>query len=230
VVASVIVHVLLIALAIRLTAEVVIAKHNPIGDALRLALGGGGGGGGQNGRMYHVEKAPTPTEKPVTEPVPPPPVPTVIPPPPPPERTPVTVAPLKVPLAPTTVAGTGSGGGSGGGRGTGTGTGTGSGQGPGSGSGRGGGNGSGNGPSQPIAQQMIIPPLNAPKALHGDSVEVTFQITAAGEVADIDVRPPIADRKFSKTFDAAMRGYRFHPARDSLGRPVAGTTVVTVIF
>ncbi len=227
---SLLVHVLLILLAIRLTAVVVLDKKNPIGDALRLALGGGGGGGGQHGAAYQAAPPPPPPPKPVVPPPQETPVPRVVPPPPPPEhQPPPAVTPLTVAPA-ATVAGAGSGGGSGGGRGTGAGPGNGSGQGPGSGSGRGGGNGNGFGGSAPIAQQMIIPPLNAPRALHGDSVEIRFSITAAGEVADIAVRPPIDDRKYAKAFDAAMRGYRFHPARDSLGNAVAGSVVVTVIF
>jgi len=227
---SLLVHVVLILLAIRLTAVVVLDKQNPIGDALQLALGGGGGGGGQNGAAYQAAKPPPPPPRPVVTPPPVTPlVPHVVPPPPPEHEPPPAVAPLSVPPA-ATVAGAGSGGGSGGGRGTGAGPGTGSGQGPGSGSGRGGGNGNGFGGSAPIAQQMIIPPLNAPRALHGDSVEVRFSITPAGEVADIAVRPAIEDKKFARAFDAAMRGYRFHPARDSLGNAVAGSVVVTVIF
>ncbi len=227
---SLLVHAALIILAVRLTAAVVVEAKSPIGDALQLALGGGGGGGGQHGVAYKVKPTPPPPPVPVKTPPPiPPPVPRVVPPPPQKEQPPATVTPITVPPA-STVAAAGSGGGTGGGKGTGAGPGSGSGQGPGSGSGRGGGNGNGFGGSAPIAQQMIIPPLNAPKALHGDSVEVKFSITAAGEVADIAVRPPIGDRKFARAFDAAMRGYRFHPARDSLGNAVPGSVVVTVIF
>ena len=234
---SFLLHALVIYLAIRLTANVVMPDHSPIGDAIQLALGGGGGGGGQGGAAF---------EHPVTRPPPPPPpLPTPIPPtvvPPPPPVATVTPPPpaLQQPVPPPTTAANpnpsktdaaaGSGTGSGGGGGSGTGTGTGSGQGPGTGSGSGGGSGSGKGGFPPQPKQMIVPGLDGPKKLHGKTVEVTFHVAADGRVTDISVVPPIEDRAYGRKFDVVMRDYRFTPARDPNGNPVPGVTTIAVTF
>ena len=76
----------------------------------------------------------------------------------------------------------------------------------------------------------ILPPLDPPKSLRGKTLEVTFQIDAAGKVLDVLVTPPIADRGFAKKFDEIMRGYDWRPARDSLGKAVAGSFAVTFSF
>jgi TonB family protein len=59
---------------------------------------------------------------------------------------------------------------------------------------------------------------------------VNFQIGADGRVTDIDVVPPITDKKFARKFDEVMRGYRFRPARDAEGQDVPGVLTVTVTF
>jgi outer membrane biosynthesis protein TonB len=225
-------HLLVIYLALRLTASAVLPEHSPIGDAIRLALGGGGGGGGQGGvSMQHaaVPPPPTPTPPPVVPPPPPPPVPTVIPPPPTASEPPPAVSPA--PSSASTVAAAGTGTGTGGGNGSGTGTGTGSGEGPGSGSGKGGGNGGGLGGFPPESKQMVLPPLEGvPKELRNRSVEVTFFITAAGIVSDLKVVPAITNKDFAKKFDAIMRGYTFKPARDAAGNKIASVYPMTITF
>ena len=223
---SAILHLALIYFVIRMTKTVVLATHSPIGDAFQMALGGGGGGG-KGGAAFVAVPPPAVATK--VELPPEKPVPVLVPPP---------VAVVESPTAfrdSTAVAsplsGAGTGGGSGGGAGTGTGPGTGSGVGPGSGGGTGGGTGSGGrGGMDPVARQLILPPLDPPKSLRGKTIEVTFAVEPDGRVSSVSVRPPIAERGFAKKFDEMMRSYRFFPARDSLGKAVAGSKVGTISY
>jgi protein TonB len=222
---SLLLHALIIYLAIRLTAAVVLPAKSPIGDAIEMVLGGGGGGGGHGGATF--DKAHPPPPPPTTPPVvPPPPAPIPVP-----AKTPepVPAPPAAVVAPPAAAPGSGTGTGSGGGNGSGTGTGNGSGQGPGTGSGKGGGEGTGGG-SPPEARQMVLPAINGPKQLKGTTVDVTFTVAADGTVVDVKVAPPIANTKYAREFDEAMRGYRFTPAKDPNGKPVPGVIVVTVTF
>lgn len=230
---SVLVHVLLIAFAIRVGFEAADERGNPMLDFDQLP--GGGGGGGTGGAGYVTVLPPPPPPPPAITETAPTVVPTEIPPPEvEPEEDPEPVPP---PPAPTPPAGNpggtqGTGGGSGGGQGTGTGPGTGSGVGPGSGGGSGGGTGGGGQRGRPPeSRAMILPPIdNVPRSLRGKSVEVTFHIDATGVVTALEVVPPIADRGYARKFDEAMRGYRFRPARDADNRAVAGLLVMTVNF
>jgi hypothetical protein len=78
---------------------------------------------------------------------------------------------------------------------------------------------------------MIWPPMdNIPRALRGKTVEVTFYLDAAGIVTDLSITPPIADRKYAKQVDEALRDYRFRPARDADGRAVASVSVFQLNF
>ncbi|HEY4101094.1 MAG TPA: hypothetical protein VGM20_09480 [Gemmatimonadales bacterium] len=229
---SFLVHALLIYLALRVTAAVVLPAHSAVGDAIQLVIGGGGGGGGQRGSAFHASTPPPP---PVTPPVvpppplPPPPVPTVIPPPPPVQQQvappPAAPAPASDPGAAAAGAGTGTGGGTG----SGIGTGNGSGEGPGSGSGKGGGNGGGTGGFPPEPKQMILPPFdNTPKQLRGKPINVTFTVSADGQVTDLVISPAIENKDFAKHFDEIMRKYRFKPARDASGKAVPGVVTISV--
>jgi protein TonB len=228
---SLLIHACVILLAIRLTAVVVLDKKSPIGDAIMMALGGGGGGGGSGGDAFSVAKPPPPPPDPTPPVVPPPPPPMVIPPPPPVTPPPQqTAAPVSdtPPAATAVAAGAGTGGGTGGGTGTGDGPGHGSGQGPGNGAGKGGGNGGGDAGYPPEPKQIILPPLDAPKSLHGRVTDVTFTVDPEGKVTDVQVVPGITDRKYARAFDLAMRGYRFQPAKDAQGKAVAGILKIQV--
>ena len=228
---SFVIHLLIILLALRLTASAVLPEHSPIGDAIQMVLGGGGGGGGQGGQAFARASVPPPVvpATPAVVPPPPPPVPTVIPPPPSATEPPPAASPS--PSAASSVAGAGTGTGTGGGNGSGTGTGTGSGQGPGEGSGKGGGTGGGNGGFPPETKGLILPPVEGvPKELRGKPIDVTFWVNAAGIVTDVKVSPPIANKTFAKKFDEIMRGYTFKPGRDAAGNKVAGVTTQSVTF
>ena len=144
------------------------------------------------------------------------------------EPTPPVAAPKDTNPAASTGASAGRGTGSGGGEGTGEGPGKGSGRGPGSGAGSGGGTGGGRGgyPAEPY--QLILPALDAPKALRGKTVAIAFVISPDGKVVDFKVAPPIQDKGYAKRFDDTMRGYRFHPARDADGKAIEGTYTIEV--
>ena len=201
------------------------------GDEAPGRTGGGGGGGGIRviampfAHPAPPQSAPAP---PVVEQV----VPVV--------RTP-DPQPLELPQTPIPTAergdsvgameagqgSTGSGGGRGGGIGTGDGTGIGSGKGPGTGDGTGGGGGKAI-PPQP--RQLILPPLDYPRSLRGQTVEVTFWVARDGKVERVRLEPEIEDRGFAKRFVDVMMAYRFRPGRSIEGTPTPGTTTVTVSF
>ncbi len=202
------------------------------GDPLRAAAGGGGGGGGRV--AYITLPAPArsaPAAVPVTPPeVTPPPVqvtPTPTPPPvvPPPEPEPVVAAAAtsSPDSQPGNAAGTGPG--AGGGTGGGTGGGLGPGVGPGTGPGEGGGGAGGRG-KPPRPRQEIIPAIDGvPKELRGQEIRITYVIDASGKPEKVSFDPPIRDGKFAGRLRETMLSYRFHPALDPNGRPVAGTWV-----
>lgn len=224
--ASVIVHTVLIAMMVWVTTEVAAPRGGAISDALTRAAGGGGGGGGSGGSAFAIAPprvvATLPADVPPNEKPP-----TVVP--------PATLVPDPLPaLAPRDSASgavaAGAGGGSGGVQGTGTGSGSGSGTGPGSGGGSGGGVAAGREGTPPEARQFIVPPLEFPKSLRGQTVAITFDVAADGRVTDIAVSPPISDRRFGKKFDEVMRSYRFKPARNAAGQPIAASIIVEVTF
>ena len=223
---SLLLHVAIIALAIRVGLTEVTERGESIFTPYQTP--GGGGGGGTGGTAF-VAVIPPPPPPPAVEPVVQPPVvvPTVIP-----EPTPEPQQEVPVPPESVSAGSAGTGGGSGGGEGTGTGEGQGSGVGPGSGGGTGGGVGGGGQRGRPPEPHtMIIPPIdNVPRALRGQSVDVTFHIDMLGSVTALEVVPPIQDRNFARKFDEAMRSYRFRPARDAENRVVAGVFVVTLTF
>lgn len=232
---SVVVHAAVVLLLVRVGLETASKRGNPLTKMFDQKAGGGGGGGTGGSEFIAIAKPPPPPPPP-PEPVVTPPVvvPKVVPEvePKPDLKPPAEIPPIDStpPGPPGSMAGTG--GGSGGGAGTGSGTGTGSGVGPGSGGGTGGGTGGGGKRGvPPTNRSLILPPIDGvPKSLRGKSVEVTFHIDADGRVSDIDVIPPIEDRKFASKFDETMRGYDFHPARNPDGLAVPGITIVTVTF
>lgn len=197
-------------------------------------LPGRGGGGGGSGEQYIALPAlrPTPpapaTPVPVVEPpvVPPPVVtPTEIPPP--------TPAPDSVPppAAPSTTQGGGTGAGQGPGQGGGAGGGTGGGTGTGIGAGAGPGTGGSERGTPPQLRGLLIPPYdNTPRALRGKTIVVRFFVSSTGVVDRVETVPEISDARFRRQFEEVMKGYRFRPARDSVGLPIAGmaSTEVTL--
>jgi TonB family protein len=82
----------------------------------------------------------------------------------------------------------------------------------------------------PEPRQLILPPLDYPKAMRGRSVAVTFWVNVDGRVDRTELDRPLDDRGFQKKFVEVMRNYRFRPARGPDGLPVPGVTTVTVTF
>ena len=193
-------------------------------------LHGTGGGGGRGGEQYialsalRTQAAVAPVVH-VETPVVPPPVvtPTEIPPPTPAPDSVVQPQPQTSPsdAGGATGGATGQGGGAGGGNGGGQGPGTGGGAGPGTGGGLRG--------RPPEQRQFIVPPLEGtPKALRGDTITVRFYVNASGGVDRIETDPRLPSGNYASQFDELMHGFKFRPARDSIGVPVPGIAVVTV--
>lgn len=230
-------HVGLIALILRVAPLRNLDYQESMGAGGSTEAGGGGGGGGAIRIVALPGLAARPEAAPVPQVPPPPPPPAVVEPVPLPAPEPVTLPPPppdSIPAAGGSKAsgqGTGSGTGSGSGTGTGTGSGSGSGNGSGTGSGNGPGSGGGTGGARPPApRQLILPPAEIPKAMRGLTLEVTFLIGPEGRVDDVLIDPEPADRGFARKLEDVLRDYRFRPARDSTGTPVAGRFRVALTF
>jgi protein TonB len=193
---------------------------------------GGGGSGGRERTVAYISLPAQPAPRPVVPPkipvvsrpepataVPPPVVPPAV------DTTRVAAAaPAENPSPEGAGAsGTGAGPGAGGGQDGGIGTGAGAGIGPGAG-------GEGGRGTAPEPRQLVLPPADYPRDMHGRRVDVTFFVAADGRVERIAVDPEIRDGGFARKFEEAMRNYRFRPARSPEGTPVPGTTTVTVFF
>lgn len=234
-VVSVLVHlaVVLLILFFRMRA---LGSWEEVTDAGDPSQKKGGGGGGGSIQVVALPALARPAAARVAQVVPPPPPvvpvpdPVVVQPPPPPQPEPVVA--VSAPPDSITSASAGQGGtGTGAGKGTGTGTGTGSGTGPGSGSGSGPGTGGEGGRGRPPEpRQVILPPLDYPRSLRGQTVAVTFWVGTDGRVERVELAPEIDDRGFSKKFSEVMKSYRFRPARSPEGAIIAGTTTVSVTF
>ena len=187
--------------------------------------GGGGGGGGS--RVVHIElppyvtaSAPARAEEeraPAIElPIPRPTLRQI-----PQDSRRIRIAQPTGPVVPAAALGRGAGSGGGEGAGTGSGGGVGSGQGTGVGSGVGPGTGGQGGDGYgPRSRQMLLPP-DAPPSVKGTEFKVRFWINERGRVTRIEVEPRIPDSSYRREFHDRMRQFRFYPARDASGRPVA---------
>lgn len=188
-------------------------------------LGGGGGGGGGEVRYLEIQpyvtsSSPARTEEdqtPAVElPIPRPALREI-----PPESRQIRIAQPTGPLVPATAIGRGPGSGGGSGAGTGSGGGVGSGRGTGVGSGTGSGTGGEGGDGYaPRSRQMLLPP-DAPPSIKGREFKVRFWINERGRVTRIEVEPRIPDSSYRREFHDRMRQFRFYPARDADGNPVA---------
>lgn len=188
-------------------------------------LGGGGGGGGS--QITYVELPPYQTaasparqeedESPSVDlPIPRPELKEI-----PQETRQIRIARPTGPVVPAVAIGRGAGSGGGAGAGTGSGGGVGSGQGTGAGSGTGPGTGGDGGDGfGPRSQQLIMPP-DAPESVKGTVFRVRFWINERGRVTRVEVQPRISDASYRREFRDRMRQFRFYPARDAEGNPIA---------
>ena len=200
--------------------------------------GGGGGGhqgtGGVQEHVAYVQPAPhVPTQPQFVPPKPPPPVPIVKP----PEVIPVTPLPpiqeqkqeVKVEAAAPMVTqvsslvngigggsgrdgSNGAGPGSGGGVGSGVGTGRGSGMGPGTGGGL-----QENYPPTPT--DIFIPPMPAPKSMHGVTIIATFDIDSTGRVESVSFTPH-TNKDYDQKLMDVLKDYKFRPGTKADGTPI----------
>lgn len=189
------------------------------------AVGGGGGGGGSEVRYvelqpYLTSSGPARSEEPQTRavelPIPRPALKEI-----PTETRQIRTARPTARVIPAQAIGRGSGSGGGDGAGTGSGGGVGSGQGAGVGSGAGPGTGGAGGEAYgPRSRQMLLPP-EAPSSVKGQEFKVRFWIDERGRVTRIEVEPRIPDTSYRREFRDRMRQFRFYPARDADGNPMA---------
>ena len=201
-------------------------RHYHLFSAEGSGLPGTGGGGGRGGEQYialpalRPEAAPPPVVHVETPVVPPPAVtPTEIPPP--------TPAPDSV-VQPRPQTSPGDAGGAAG-QGAGAGGGTGGGQGPGTGGGAGPGTGGAERGRPPVLKGFPIPPFDGtPRALRGKELAVRCYVGIDGRVERWESDPPVDDRGFRARLADVIAGYKFTPARDSIGRTVRGVAVVTL--
>jgi len=66
--------------------------------------------------------------------------------------------------------------------------------------------------------------------MRGVRLSVTFWVAADGRVQRVEFDPEVPDRGYGRKLEEVLRDYRFRPARDEQGRPVPGTTKVTLTF
>lgn len=230
--ASVLLHALIIALAVR-SGERLWSRALEPGDPA-LDPGGGGGGGS---RVAYITLPPAPkvvlprmtaVQAPVShpriEPTPAPTTPAAEAPTPAPQ--PIDTQPPLASAGQATARGPGAGPGTGGGTGGGAGQGAGPGEGAGAGPGAGGG-GRGGTIRPPELRDLAFPFDTPPKELRGASLSVTFWVRVDGQVERYQVDPEIGDRDYARKFDEVIRAFRFTPARAPDGTRVAGTTTVT---
>jgi hypothetical protein len=70
---------------------------------------------------------------------------------------------------------------------------------------------------------MVYPPLTGvPKPLRGKNVTVTFYVNVIGRVDRVEIVPDVPSGRYRTDLLDAMMNWRFRPARDSTGIPVAG--------
>lgn len=76
---------------------------------------------------------------------------------------------------------------------------------------------------------MLIPPFDGiPRSLRGKTLVVRFFVNGTGAVDRVETIPVITDTRYRRVFEDVMMGYRFRPARDSLGGIVNGVTSADV--
>ena len=232
---SVLLHLLVIGLLIipfMMPSSVIARMQQGAGGAGPAGGGGGGsrGTGGTKETLRFVRLAPEPVATPKTvPPVPAPVVPKVEPPKPKPVETPpVKAAPEQsaIPAPQTTVASAvpGANGGSGTDGSAGAGPGIGGGIGAGAGTGKGNANGPGTGggnqanyPPQPT--EFFLPPLPAPKSVHGFRFTAEFDVDSTGRVLDIKFTET-RDADYNRRIAEVLRSMRFRPGTRPDGTPL----------
>lgn len=239
--ASVVVHLLLLALLMlpALHSDFDLGRAEGAGGKGPTGGGGGSSGGNETAeRVQYMPLAPAPSVN-----VPAAVTPSATPPVAPPIIQPVTppVSPVKpsaVDPQPTTSqpkagvsngAGAGSGVGSGG-AGPGSGGGVGSGEGTGRGTASGPGTGGGNAKNfPPTPKQFFLPPLPAPKKVHGFHLIAWFDVDSLGKSALLRFTPT-PDGEYNKRLRETLLALKFRPATRPDGTPLRDTVNVEFTF
>lgn len=216
--------------------------HRASGGGAGAAGGGGGGLGDDAPRVRFVAIAPAAAAParparaapPVTAPAAPV-VPRVTPPVPPPvapvaPAQPAPAAPAAPTAGRTTAGGLGLGRTGGGGAGPGNGGGTGSGIGTGSGTATGA--ATGGGPAAihpPTPRELFLPPLPAPRAVHGFTLVAWFDVDSTGKATLLRFTPS-PDGGYNRRLRETLLSLRFRPAVRADGVPVRDTVDVRFEF
>jgi hypothetical protein len=80
-----------------------------------------------------------------------------------------------------------------------------------------------------VLKGFPIPPMDGtPKPLRGKELLVRLFVNMDGKVDRFETDPPVSDGGFRARLADVIAGYKFTPARDSIGRHVAGVAVVTL--
>jgi len=82
----------------------------------------------------------------------------------------------------------------------------------------------------PESTRLILPPFDYPSGMRGQTIDVNFFVLADGRVERVVFIPEVSDRGYAKKLEAAMRAYRFRPARDASGQAVPGIAIVRLSF
>ena len=67
-----------------------------------------------------------------------------------------------------------------------------------------------------------------PRPLRGKDLLVRVYVGIDGRVDRYETDPVVTDGGFRRKLDDVVAGFKFTPARDSIGRAVPGVTVVTL--
>ena len=246
-VVSLLAHLLLLALIILPAFQSAFTAKHAEGAGGNGPAGGGGGGSPDAGAYQHLQFVgmPTPPAQHQPQPAPPAQKPQQpVPPPPPipvpPQPHPVPVPPPAPPTPTTSPAITGtsslSGAGNGGagqgqaGAGPGSGGGMGSGEGSGRGSATGPGTGGGNAKIYPpTPTQFFLPPLPAPRELHGFRLIAWFDVDSLGRATLLRFTPS-SNGDYNKRLRETLLAVKFRPAVRPDGVPVRDTVDVQYLF
>jgi hypothetical protein len=79
-------------------------------------------------------------------------------------------------------------------------------------------------------RQAIVPPDDPPKELRGQTIRVTFSITAEGRSENVTVDPVIRDKGFERKLRERMLAYLWKPARGPDGLPIPSSYTMSFTF
>jgi hypothetical protein len=79
-----------------------------------------------------------------------------------------------------------------------------------------------------MPRHQVFPPSDAPKQLRGKDIRVISMVDAEGKVQRVEFQPEITDGGYARRLREAMMSYRYYPATDASGHPIASSFETTV--